>query len=1041
MLDSTDIYNSDHCLYQNPRLAAIWNLCYHFFVPQQNIDLLRKQASKLLSCSETPESWAESAYTAIKFTSLQTMNELRKIWQQYTEERGTAIQASYEASRRLDIKRIYDEIYGAGGESLSFSAGPHWERGLNTANEALRRYWRTGVVAGNTTDIEQLGLENRGRVNPMFIVSSVSERFVVHFATDPLSGFHIASAFDGPKNEAKEINEMVVLAKTQFLEWCKAFVDYAKCGSASVNIYFGDAINFCHELSARNPLVNSSAVLTRLYTAPWSAKPLRLDGDGVQALPSTFDIIDTSNLADWIGLHNLLPATTSLLSGKSTSILYTETLRLSADKPENDLAEALFMSVDMASLIIGLTPTGHILGYTTESSHAEDMIHLQGSRRYRIRIPWRVAALGDRHVRQALSHQKQLWPVKFEADELVELFFSIYLKMFAQEDLKKLMQSDLSPDKLRIQQKAFNRYARLSLVTLLQQAKRNLLTDWSKFFPCLLEKIGDDSTLHFGGETLLDLTFHLHVSGVWENSLFTTNPSQVISYRVYTFVTLVVPRRRLKIFERLGSAPGIHLAIIQDDGNENLFFSIDCFFGSIGAREDEDSCGQITEDPLGWAGSSDLLVTCPVPAQLLEVQRKWHCALKVTLSLNSSAYVNELGMDMLIFKASVNDKRHLITSKQAPGIHPSRLETVSSNELAALSLGNEQAVVISAAQSQGRMALRATYTIAKDTEESTALANGAIITLSDHSPCSLLLKIGSEHSRRLLFPYPVNGLKATTRIARKSLWIEVKVPLASAACSGGYDLDPFVVAVDSLQPSVWALPRVDLSKQPLARIKGAYWLDEILGQILSAREKKIIMQSSDSDGFLGTLPALKKTLHHMFLHTGGQHKVKNSSLNKMFVLAGTESRADVSDTLIVSSAVRHSRENGSIILDAWVVPMTRAKRDSLFTLLPRSTGVLTVFQLKESETTLWKQILPAASELCRRGWEHNASCSYLSASSAPLSLEPWESSICSCGEGQDTKEFPSELFLSPFRQIATRIALPALSAVSYTEAMEASWEI
>lgn len=264
------------------------------------------------------------------------------------------------------------------------------------------------------------------------------------------------------------------------------------------------------------------------------------------------------------------------------------------------------------------------------------------------------------------------------------------------------------------------------------------------------------------------------------------------------------------------------------------------------------------------------------------------------------------------------------------------------------------------------------------------------------------------------------------------------MPLALAASSGGYDLDPFVVAVDSQQPFVWALPRVDLSKQPLVCIKDADWLDEILGQILSAREKKIIMKGSGSDNFLGNLPAFKQTLNHMFLHAGGQHERKTSGLNKMFVLAGTESRANISDTLIVSSVIRHSRENGSIILDAWVVPMTRAKRDSFFALLPRSTEMVTVFELKKNETTLWKQILPAAAELCRRGWDHNASCGYLGTRTAPLSLEPWENPICSCGEGQDTEDFPSESFLSPFRQFATRIALPALSAVSYIEAMEPS---
>jgi hypothetical protein len=101
----------------------------------------------------------------------------------------------------------------------------------------------------------------------------------------------------------------------------------------------------------------------------------------------------------------------------------------------------------------------------------------------------------------------------------------------------------------------------------------------------------------------------------------------------------------------------------------------------------------------------DLIVTCLVPAQLLEVQRKWHYALKVTLALNSSAYINKLGMDMLIFKASISDKKHLITSNQPLGIHPSRLETVSFDELAALSLETKQAVVISGSQSQDQMVL------------------------------------------------------------------------------------------------------------------------------------------------------------------------------------------------------------------------------------------------------------------------------------------------------------------------------------------------
>jgi hypothetical protein len=106
MIDFMGLYNSEHGYYKEPKLAAIWNLCYHFYVPQENLDLLQEQASKLLSFSETPQSWSESQYAAIKFVSLQTVDELRKIWLQFAEKRSDVDHANYESSRRSEIKRF-----------------------------------------------------------------------------------------------------------------------------------------------------------------------------------------------------------------------------------------------------------------------------------------------------------------------------------------------------------------------------------------------------------------------------------------------------------------------------------------------------------------------------------------------------------------------------------------------------------------------------------------------------------------------------------------------------------------------------------------------------------------------------------------------------------------------------------------------------------------------------------------------------------------------------------------------------------------------
>jgi hypothetical protein len=58
------------------------------------------------------------------------------------------------------------------------------------------------------------------------------------------------------------------------------------------------------------------------------------------------------------------------------------------------------------------------------------------------------------------------------------------------------------------------------------------------------------------------------------------SPIKVANAQQYTFVTLIVPRKKLRVFERLSGAPGIHLDIGKGKNN-NLFFSIDCFFRSI----------------------------------------------------------------------------------------------------------------------------------------------------------------------------------------------------------------------------------------------------------------------------------------------------------------------------------------------------------------------------------------------------------------------------------------------------------------------------
>ncbi|TGO64199.1 hypothetical protein BCON_0008g00460 [Botryotinia convoluta] len=294
-----------------------------------DLKLLQDQSGKPLSFSKSPETWAESPYSSITFVSLQTLEGVRKIWEKYAIQRSTEEQQKYEAPRRHTLSEIRQKFSHSGGACVTYSAGVHWFAGLNSCWDALKGYWKKGVVAENEGDVKALGFGGKGGLNPTFMVSAMSEDFIVPFTSDPLSAYHVPQVFDNPVSEKQCMEALAKSAKQDFAEWCKAFAQYAAAGSVLINAYMGDAVTFAYELASRGRSRNTS-VVTRLYADSWSAKPMLLDGPGASLLPLSFEVIDTSNIVDYYGHLNILPATVPLLSRNFSSVLYTESLRISS---------------------------------------------------------------------------------------------------------------------------------------------------------------------------------------------------------------------------------------------------------------------------------------------------------------------------------------------------------------------------------------------------------------------------------------------------------------------------------------------------------------------------------------------------------------------------------------------------------------------------------------------------------------------------------------------------------------------------------------
>ncbi|EHK97243.1 hypothetical protein M7I_6973 [Glarea lozoyensis 74030] len=182
--------------------TSTWNIFYHLYIPDADIDLLHAQAEKLLLQSDSINRWMSSVYgKAISFLDQDTLNRLRALWTKYAATAALNIDArkQFEVTTRGKIKKMFDRSQENSMHVQGLrSVGPNWTGAVETISYCFSRFWETGVVAGNLPDLQELSSSQGGRVNPMFAISSSStEEFAVHYGSEPLLGFHLATAFDG----------------------------------------------------------------------------------------------------------------------------------------------------------------------------------------------------------------------------------------------------------------------------------------------------------------------------------------------------------------------------------------------------------------------------------------------------------------------------------------------------------------------------------------------------------------------------------------------------------------------------------------------------------------------------------------------------------------------------------------------------------------------------------------------------------------------------------------------------------------------------
>ncbi len=1023
----------------------IWNVYYHLHLNTSSLQLVQSQAKKLHLLSASMQSWHDSKYgKSIRLCAQQTLNELRNIWKAYdTSDLSGQEQISYDQSFKRGIeKAVYLRGQVLGHSQVLTgcrSAAPTTLQSVKELPKLYQHFWDHGITH---TDHECLSQARHS--NPMF-ASLLTDTLILHYGTDPLLGFHLATAYvpllpGSPlrvrQSEKSKLHKVVESARLEFQAWGESF---RKCAGLNLTVRFisGDALAFCFTLRHLSARGESSA---RWYCRQYSLEPLELDSQDYATegnAPLTFNVIDTSNLTDHLGAINLLVAASPLLDDSLSATLKMETIVRQERDHQALLDNLLGGHFVTMSILFGLFPVEYWTGATANSTAEEAFLDLAsggGSTKSRgqmyNKITWKrpiSAPIGM--PRTASPH-----PAQFDEADLAALLYGVYLKMFQHENIGR-MYSKL--DVVMLQSGSRPPDHRGTLAALLLFVKqREVVSNWDKFMDAFLSHIENDQNLLLGMSYIQELYIQLHLLDVYTVPILrqpckvgksasgwnSINAWEHIPAAVC--VTLKVPRTKIKAFTDLPSkaflTPPVrcHLQSSRSLGSswQNIFVAIQLSFGNVttsGSRDDSNFSIDVLEDKNGWKGNSSMIVSFYAPSWviLLEAQATI-IAFGVQCTPQSMlTFSKVLGPEMNVYETTLGDQDHVFITRNRPnlkgyasmGSSPDigKKFSDSSNQLVRSTVTakfNRETGQISTLT--GRLDI-----IADDIKS--ALGSGAQVETVEISPCVIAVIIGKMKEQRLHFPAPVYQACLKCRIARKSSYLEVEAPLSRPL--GDDSLSHFISPTypNGLDPSVWNMPRLNLDRLPkidTTQTKDVKWLTTHLSLMWSSRERQL-REKSMSHGTVkpDVRVNFKDSLFSSFMHYTGLQGQRS----KVFGIDNPKNGGV--QIIFIVSCLRLNLSDHTVVLDAALLPLTHQILPMIGTFLEALKQIgLCAIHADEDELKLWKEMLPAFVERCRQ-WKHRPTCEYNKDSQIPLSLKTGEKIICSCGNGIFPKNFITDI--------------------------------
>lgn len=1037
---------------------SIWNVYYHMFLDNASLDLLRSQTQKLQSLSDSVQSWHSSQYGKfLRICDQGTLLRVRRFWcscgnLDSTKADKTSYKKRFES--RIETAREQGRSFGEGVNITGFrSAAPIILPSLKDLPELFEHFWKHGV-----TDEDRKNLSSLKFPNPMF-AGSLEDAFTLHYGTDPLLGFHLATAYasltsDSPlkSSEKTHLRKIVAAARLEFQEWSASFRKDAQMNYI-IRFFAGDALAFCHTLQHMHTTDDRSR--SNWYRDQYHLEPLILDSEDYAVkgnAPLLFNVVDTSNLSDHVGAINILVAAVPLLDRSVSAALYTEALV----KKEKDL-KALVDSIlcghfPTMSIIFGVIPIEYWTNATAISSVEE---HLFDS------------VMGGKNSNRGQMHSRLTWKrvdtvstsvptLRFDATELAYVLFHTYLKMFQNEDMRQLFSKI---DLQTIQNSSLLHYHRGSFVSFLRFVKNRVTVDWDKTMKVFLGLYENDSTLLMGKNYIQELYLQLHLLDLHTVDTFRPPFNRSSHSRVskglcawtdipaVICITLQVPRAKLGAitgvpWKKLGS-PILH-CILQSSSTssgrpwQNIFSVVQLTFGEItttGSRCDDGFKVHVSEDMHSWNGDSSLVVSFLAPSWVVLLEP--HTA-TVAFGIQSTpystrAFVDSLGLEMNIYQTTLGDEESVYLTKYRPN-HSAHASVCNFKGFSTVAKQPADKVVTTTIKANvdvqtGQITTFTGRFDALSESIKSNLANGATVETIQISPWTIGVAIGMDGPKlHLVFPVPVLRSQSKSRIARKSSYIEVEAPMADHRHGKGFPHFMYPVFPCKPGPVLWNMPSLNLDCLPIfnmAKKKDMEWLNPHASLMMSSRERHLRDRTMGSTAVVHKDARInfKDSLFSIFMHFSG--------------LQGQQARVfGINDPdhggvhiLVFVSCLRLDLANHTVVLDAAILPLHDPLIPKIRPFLEALTSMgLCSILVDSDELTLWKELVPVWVERCRQ-WEHRSSCAYLAKSKIPLSVDQGQNPICSCGEGSLPSRYTFDL---PGWNHAAKYAVQAAISPSFS---------